>query len=55
MFAISSVSSTAVYQATAAPPPAAAQKVANQKVDSDGDHDNSPSSEATSGKLNVLA
>jgi hypothetical protein len=51
MSAISSVSATPVHQA--APPPAPA------KVDSDGDHDNSPPSEASSQgstrALNVLA
>ncbi len=53
MSSISSASSQAVYQA---PPP---RPPVSQKVDGDGDHDNSPPSEASANSapraLNVLA
>ena len=53
MSAISSVSALAAPPASSSPPPA------SRKVDSDGDHDNSPPSEAASKSasraVNVLA
>lgn len=58
MTAIGSASSAAAYQAPPAAPAAASQKGASSKVDRDGDHDNSPPSEAgtpAARPLNVVA